>query len=100
MSAGNRWCCERLEYATNSEELPVVYNAAFRTWGIEYRSGYGGGKLLLDYCPWCGERLPSRLTDVWFDRMDSMGIDADLSMDNPAIPDEMRDERWWRSEGL
>ena len=87
--------CEQLDYAVADERLPVTYLSRFREWGIDYVDGLS--LLTFHFCPWDGERLPASVRDEWFRRVwDDLGLEPE----DPAVPDEMRDERWWRAAGL
>ena len=72
-------------------ELPITYGARFREYGLAYRDG-GTSCQLLQYCPWCGSKLPSSLRDRWFERLEELGLEPD----DPGVPHEMKTDAWWR----
>lgn len=44
----------------------------------------------IDFCPWCGRRLPESQRDRWFDELESRGIDPWEG----EVPPEYQDDRW------
>ena len=87
--------CEQLDQAVADERLPVTYLARFREWGIRYVDGLS--ILTLRFCPWDGEKLPGSVRDEFFRRLwDELG----LEIEDPAVPEEMRSDRWWKEAGL
>jgi hypothetical protein len=85
--------CELIAMAISEPRMPVDYIAKYR----EYCIDLDGGPVtqVIEYCPFCGAQLPASLRDEWFDRLDELGLEPD----SPDIPDEMRDDRWWRDAG-
>jgi hypothetical protein len=88
-------CCQAMLYAVRADDLPVEYDRALRAWGIAYQDG-GSAVQSIQYCPWCGTKLPTDLGDEWSARLERM----DLEPGDPCIPEEMQDDRWWKAEGL
>lgn len=43
------------------------------------------------FCPFTGKQLPDSLRDVWFEKLEALGLEPES--DN--IPEDMRTERWW-----
>jgi hypothetical protein len=89
------FCCEQMRFALESPEIPLVYTRKFREFGIRILDG-GSSKLGITYCPWCGQKLPDSLRDLWFDELERLGID-------PAgenVPVEFSDERWYKERGI
>jgi hypothetical protein len=74
-----------------SGELPIAYSARFREYGLIYQDG-GTSRQLLQYCPWCGSKLPASLRDRWFERLEELGLEPN----DPEIPVEMKTDAWWR----
>jgi hypothetical protein len=89
-------CCEKMVYYLDYGETALNYDERFREYGIDVLKRFGGGQIVIDYCPWCGSRLPENLSDEWFDRLESMGLEPD----DPKVPEEMKTDAWWISEGL
>lgn len=73
-----------------SEDGIICYWDKFREYGIPVRDG-GSSMICIQYCPWCGQPLPSSLRDEWFKRLSELGID-----DPGKAPPEMQDGTWWQ----
>jgi hypothetical protein len=82
--------CPRLEAALADEDTPIEYVDRFREYSISVLDG-GSSGLLLDYCPFCGQRLPGSLRNAWFDRLEEQGLEPE-----DELPAEMQSGRWWR----
>ena len=76
--------------------VPVAYYDLFREFSIIIRDSESV-RMVIGFCPWCGEKLPSSMRNAWFDRLDALGID---DPNDPRIPVEMQSGDWWRHEGL
>ncbi|WP_376563835.1 DUF6980 family protein [Streptomyces sp. NPDC056178] len=46
--------------------------------------------ITIDFCPWCGRRLPESQRDRWFDELERRGIDPG----EDEVPAEFQDDRW------
>jgi hypothetical protein len=44
----------------------------------------------IDWCPWCGEKLPESLYEKWHDTLEALGIDW-LS---DTIPEHFQTDEW------
>ena len=80
-------------------DCAVVYSLKFREYGLPVRDGpdgSAGSVLVVQYCPWCGAKLPESLRDAWLDALEAMGVDPDRD----SIPPEFNDDRWWNKSGL
>lgn len=80
----NTHCCTRMEEAVTSacgnhadrHECPdclIDYNCKFDEYGIIIHDG-GSSVLTIDFCPWCGSKLPKSRRDEWFDELEKIGI--------------------------
>ena len=68
----------------------MIYIPKFREYGLIFHDG-GTAFSVIDYCPWCGTRLPPSERDRWFDTLAERGIDP---TDDDEIPPEFWDETW------
>ena len=84
--------CDDMREVLESEESALAYNPRFRDYSIAYIDS--DSVQIIDYCPFCGAKLPDSLRDEWFDRLEALGFD-DPWVDD--IPEEFRDDRWWRT---
>jgi hypothetical protein len=93
-------CCERMaeELArapddtgaqADAVDVLVAYSLVFDEYGIVVHDG-GKSYVRIDFCPWCGTRLPESKRDQWFEALEAMGIDP-LS---DAVPPAYRSDEW------
>ena len=84
-------CCEVMSAHVADEDVPVTYSPRFREYGLKILDG-GSAKQLIDFCPWCGRRLPESLRDEWFEQLEHLGLEPE----DPEVPDDMKSDAWWR----
>ena len=51
----------------------------------------------MQFCPWCGKRLPKSKRDLWYLTLDELGYSDPGEQD---IPDDFNSDRWWRDRAL
>ena len=83
--------CEMMRTVLETHESALSYRPSVREYTIAYTSD--GSLQAIDYCPFCGVRLPESLYDEWIARLEELGVEP-FSDD---VPPEMQDDRWWRS---
>ncbi len=88
------WCI-RLSEAIGDDDVPINYVSKFREVGLMCLDG-GTSYLLLEFCPFCGSALAKSLRDVWFDRLEALGLEPGDS----GIPAELKTDHWWKVEGM
>ena len=70
----NKYCCERMKYFVNQKckehsnvfecpDIIIVYEEKFDEYGIIIHDG-GTSYVQMDYCPWCGMKLPKSKRDL------------------------------------
>lgn len=72
----------------------VLYNARFDEYGIIIHDG-GNSYSVIQFCPWCGKKLPKSKRDLWFETLGTLGFD------NPVIqkiPVEFETDEWYRRQ--
>ena len=84
-------CCERLRDFAADPDIPIVFVDKFREFGISVLNG-GTGYILIEYCPWCGKKLPSSLREKWVAKIRKLGLEPG----DARIPEELLDDRWYR----
>ena len=87
--------CSMMQMAIQDPEIPLVYVAKFREIGVRVLDG-GDSYIVLNYCPWTGQKLPPSLRDEWFNRLEGKGIDPT----EESYPEEFSDERWYQDGEL
>lgn len=54
---------------------------------------HGGSSIVaVEFCPWCGAKLPESKRDRWFEELQRLGFRAPLEEEVPEI---FRDARWY-----
>ncbi len=87
-------CCREMERALGDDEIPVIYNAKFREIGIRIIDG-GSAYIVIQYCPWCGVRLPPSLRDAWFERLEVLSLDPE----DAEVPSRnATTDAWWKDK--
>ena len=79
-----------MNFAINSEEVPIHYLAKFREYGVQVLDG-GTSNIVFLYCPWCGQILPASLRDRWFNTLETLGLEPTSS----ELPVKFRTAEWW-----
>jgi hypothetical protein len=87
--------CPDLDSWVAEDDIPVIYVAKYREYGIRVLDG-GSSYIVLRHCPSCGQELPHSLRDAWFERVAELGLDP---LDD-ALPVELESDKWWRDLGL
>jgi hypothetical protein len=87
------FCCSDVRRAIQLAEIPVIFMPKFREYGLRILDG-GSSILVIKFCPWCGQRLPESLRDIWFDKLEKMGVDPY----GQKVPPEFSDERWYQDK--
>lgn len=82
---------------TNPFECPdhlIYYLAKFDEYSLIIHDG-GSSSVGIEYCPWCGTKLPESKRDLWFDRLEELGYDDFYEQD---IPKEFHTGEWYRDK--
>jgi hypothetical protein len=95
-----QYCCDRLNRYIEDRRIPINYSAKFR----EYYLPLGcksSAIQLIDYCPWCGTKLPVSLNDEYISILDEYGIDDYFDEEQlKRLPPEFKTDEWWKKRGL
>jgi len=86
-------CCEEMSDLLNEGRIAVVYIASYRKYAMHVNK-HKFEKI--DYCPWCGTRLPESLQNKYFEELKKLGI-YDPVKEAEKIPTEFKDDAWWKS---
>ena len=84
-------CCADMQMMID-EEKSIVFIPEFREYGVPIRDG-GSSFLQMEYCPWCGKKLPGSLREEFFRILERSGITYPCPKDK--LPEAMRSEQWW-----
>jgi hypothetical protein len=95
-------CCERMESSVDrgSDISPWHYNERYRTYSVQ--SVNHPGAEIVDYCPFCGSKLPVPLNDEWrrILKEDYKLNDPISAVRNNKKLAEFRTDEWWKKRGL
>lgn len=92
-------CCTRMSDMLQSRgerdpfadpDVLVHYDPKFDEHGLIIHDG-GSSTVGIEYCPWCGRRLPESRRDVWYDRLEALGLDPD----EDEVPEEYKSTAWY-----
>ncbi|MBQ7415881.1 MAG: hypothetical protein IJW14_02430 [Oscillospiraceae bacterium] len=76
------FCCDDMAQYIRDTQL-VHYSDVFDEYGISFHDD--ASVLLIQYCPWCGRKLPDSKRGEWFEELEQLGYDEPLSRnDLPA----------------
>lgn len=105
--AGMKHCCSEMTSALEIEcdehsgdgfacsDVVLSFSPMFREYGIQLD---GNSSLTIDFCPWCGKKLPHSLRNLWFERMDAFGLDNPFDEDRERVPEAYKSAEWWQKE--
>ena len=72
-------------------EIPFLYDPKFREYGLRILDG-GTSQIPVNYCPWCGKKLPTSLRDKWFAELKALKIDPGAD----KIPEKYQTDEWYK----
>jgi hypothetical protein len=93
-------CCNQMEaqinvqyktFALSRTDSLIAYNEVMNEYGIKIFDG-GDSSILINYCPWCGNKLPESQSDRWFAELEKMGYDSPLFQED--IPERYKTSEW------
>jgi len=95
-------CCddmkEKMCYTgQNEEDKLVYYSSRFSEYGLPIYDGENGkatSYVLIQYCPWCGKRLPQSRRKEWFDSLEKLGFDSPFE-NFDHIPEKFKTDAWY-----
>lgn len=85
--------CEQHPDQFECPDQAVGYLAKFD----EYAIGLDDGTVLvINYCPWCGRKLPESKRNLWHQQLEDQGIDPWWE----EVPAEYQTDAWWRKQDI
>lgn len=87
-------CCKRMNELIQMVELPLRYDSKFREYGIRVFDG-GTSVIQIQFCPWCGSKLPLSRRKEWFEKLEALSIDPDST----EVPTKFQTSEWWQEQG-
>ena len=75
----------------NIQNNIIWYSDIFDEYGIVVNED-NSSMITINYCPWCGKKLPTSQREKWFEELELKGFIAPLFDDN--IPTEYKSKEW------
>lgn len=86
--------CAELKRAIEDPSSPFQYLPQVNEFGVDYIDG-GTSMQLIEYCPFCGGKLPESKRDLFFEAIEELGIEYELGK-NDQLPKDFQSDKWWR----
>ncbi|HMJ69728.1 MAG TPA: hypothetical protein VK508_12570 [Cyclobacteriaceae bacterium] len=93
------YCCDSIKFhldqffkEPDDVDTIIKYVAVFDEYGIPIRDG-GSSFIHIEYCPWCGAKLPPSKRDEWFKKLEDLGYESPLT---DEVPEEFKSSDWYR----
>ncbi|MBB6048373.1 DUF6980 family protein [Armatimonas rosea] len=92
MTAQVTFTCAEHPNPFDCPDCLIHYSERFDEYGLILHDG-GTARLTIDFCPWCGTRLPESQRDRWFEELAALGFD---DPGDQAIPERYQTGAWYR----
>lgn len=86
--------CDTCKDSFECPDALIYYDPKLAEYGIIVHNG-GESYVTINFCPFCGAKLPESKRDLWFERLEAMGIDP---WDPDARPREFQTDEWRRQK--
>lgn len=83
-------CCSEMKRRIDHPNVGVRFFEKVREYGVSLLGS--SGTVRIDFCPWCGLRLPTSLRDRRYEELLAMGIDDPLTQ---PVPPEFETSEWY-----
>ncbi|MDR3550584.1 MAG: hypothetical protein P4L31_04165 [Candidatus Babeliales bacterium] len=101
-------CCLSMQDALEqADDSPLTYSPDHRSYTISAPRALVKKNIVwlgyrVDFCPFCGTKLPKDLTEKWWDILEKeYGIDDPYDdKQKKLIPEEFKTDEWWKKRGL
>jgi len=100
-----KFCCDEMERKINQKcefnksvfECPdnlIWFDSKFNEYGLIIHDG-GESYVEINYCPWCGCKLPKSKRELWFNTLEKLGYNDPVEQD---IPEDFKSDKWYSRE--
>ena len=86
------WLFEKHTDPKDCPDVLITQNKHFDEYEIANRHG-DSSVTTIQYCPWCGVKLPESKRDRWFEELEAKGFDDPANQD---IPDDYKTGAWYK----
>lgn len=99
-------CCELMNDFLEDSRIAILYLPMYRLYALPWLQK---GKTIstvtksqkIDYCPWCGKKLPKDLRNKWFEVLEQeYSLDPWNEEQLCLVPEEFKTDEWWKKRGL
>lgn len=91
------YCCLTMDAQLFKEYANVYYDLQYREYGIDLPNG----GFLIDFCMFCGKKLPKSVRHEWYDILEQeYGLESPDEEDKKKVPKEFLTDEWWKRRGL
>lgn len=92
-------CCLTMDAELKNKGTILHYSLRFREYGVKIPKSTGC--MLMDYCMFCGKKLPFSVRDEWYDILEKeYGLESPDEEDKKKVPKEFWNDEWWKKRGL
>ena len=92
-------CCLNMDSELSISKAILHYSSVFREYGINIPQSTGC--MLMDFCMFCGKKLPLSVRDEWYDILEhEYGLESPDEDDRKRVPKEFLIDEWWKKRAL
>ena len=92
-------CCLTMDAELARGGTVLHYSSKYREYGVKIPKSTGC--MLMDYCMFCGTKLPESLRVPWFDILEQeYNLESPCEEDKKRVPKEFLTDEWWKKRGL
>jgi hypothetical protein len=96
-----QYCCEKMEHRMSKEYTFIEYMPESREYVFNLHGNHEGAHFDMQYCPWCGKKLPESLGEEWCKVIkEDLGVEDVDAEEWAKLPEKYKTEQWWRERGL
>ena len=101
----HEYCCDKMDYyvdqSLKEEHELIRYEPESRDYYLILHGKNFGMYSGIDYCPWCGKKLPKSLEKEWCKVIkEKFGLDNVFAEEWEELPKEFKTDEWWKKRGL
>lgn len=86
--------CQKHDDLYHCSDAEIVYEKIFDEYSINAKGG-NGDLTVIKFCPFCGTKLPHPKRDLYYEELESKGIDWIESPE--SIPKDYQSDAWYKT---
>ena len=94
------FCCNEMDFHIKNNEIHFHYYEDVRAYAVDYLEEAGGGSQAINYCPWCGNRLPKSLFQEKAKAIQETLGQKLTCFNESSLSNEFKTDEWWKRRGL